>query len=159
MKKHVFLLACACLLCWSPPAWAVQVHGDPEGYLVHQMGHLFFIAALVFLLYVLVKRPPGLGKPWRQLKISLTLFLLWNIDTVIVHWLASRLPDDALLFAGGSLLDDRLLLPLAGRWLFYYLGSFDHLLCVPASWFLILSLRGFCLEATDRQNQIGIKAS
>ena len=158
MKKHAFLLACGYLLCWSPPAWAVQVHGDPEGYLVHQMGHLFFIAALVSLLCVLVKRPPGRGTPWRHLKISLTLFLLWNIDTTLVHWLAYRLPEEAFLFAGGSLFDDHLLLPLSGRWLFYYLGSFDHLLCVPASWFLIMSLRGFCVEATVRQNQTGIQA-
>lgn len=159
MKKHAFLPVCACLLCWSSPAWAVQVHGDPEGYLVHQMGHLFFIAALVSLLYVLVKRPPGRGKPWRHLKISLVLFLLWNIDTTLVHWLASRLPEEAFLPGGDSLLDDRLALPLAGRWLFYYLGSFDHLLCVPASWFLIVSLRGFCAEAAARQNQTGVQAS
>jgi len=158
MKKYVFLLACVCLLCYSPPAWAVQVHGDPEGYLVHQMGHLFFIAALVSLLYVLLKRPPGQGKPWRHLKISLLLFLFWNIDTTLVHWLAYRLSDEAFLFAGGSLLDDRLALPLAGRWLFYYLGSFDHLLCVPATWFLIMSLRGFCVEAADRQKQAGGQA-
>lgn len=157
MKRSVLPSVVFALLCRSTPAWAVQVHGGPEGYLVHQMGHLFFIAALLFLLYVLSKRPPGQGKPWRRLKISLLLFLLWNIDTTLVHWLAYRLPEEAYFASGGSLLDDRLALPVSWRWLFYYLGSFDHLLCVPASWFLILSLKGFCLEVAERQQQAEVE--
>lgn len=159
MKKTIFLLVCLLLLCWHTPAWAVQVHGDPEGYLVHQMGHFFFITALIFLLYVLIKRPPGTGKPWLYLKISLVLSLLWNVDTVLVHWLAYRLPDEAFLAQGGSLLDDRLALTAYWPWLLYYIGSFDHLLCVPASWFLTLSLRGFCAEVAGRQGQAEVKIS
>lgn len=153
MKKRPFLLGLLWLFCRPASALAVQVHGDPEGYLVHQMGHFFFVAALFFLLYVLSKRPPGLGKPWKHLKISLVLFLLWNLDTVLVHWLAYRLPEEAFLAKGGSLLDDRLALTALWPWGFYYLGSFDHLLCVPASWFLILSLKGFCAEVACRQKR------
>jgi len=152
MNRRVFSWSCALFPFWASPALAVQVHGDPEGYLVHQMAHLFFVTALLFLLHVLIKRPPGRGRPWRHLKISLLLFLLWNIDTTMVHWLAYRLPEETIL-AGTTLFDDRLRLPLSGPWLFYYLGSFDHLLCVPAGWFLVMSLRGFCAEAVSRRNQ------
>lgn len=146
-------LLAALVWAFTPaPAWAVQVHGDPEGYLVHQMAHLFFGAALVFLLYVLHQRPPGTGRPWRQLQISLLLFLLWDLDTTVVHGMATRLQDEALL-AGATLAGDQVLLPTSWPWLLYYVGSLDHLLCVPAAWFLLLSLKGLGAEVENRLRQ------
>lgn len=131
------------------PAWAVQVHGGAEGYLVHQMAHLFLAAALIFLLSLLHRRPPGTGRPWRHLKFSLLLFLLWNLDTMTVHWLASRLPESAIL-PGATPAGDRILLPADWPWLLYYAGSLDHLLCVPAAWFLLLSLKGLATTVSHR---------
>ena len=132
-------------------AWAVQLHGGAEGYVVHQMAHLFLGAALIFLLYVLHKRPPGTGSPWKHFKISLLLFLLWDLDTTAVHWLATRLPEESLVTAGPLLTGDRILLPDSWLWRFYYAGSLDHLLCVPAIWFLVLSLKGLGVEILQRQ--------
>lgn len=134
------------------PAWAVQVHGGPEGFVVHQMAHLFLGSALLFLLYFLHKRPPGTGKPWQHLKIALLLFLLWDIDTTLVHWLADQLPDEAII-TGATLAGDRIRLPDSWLWLFYYAGSLDHLLCVPAVWFLLLSLRGLGTAIAAQQGK------
>lgn len=143
------LIALAMTLAPSS-AWAVQAHGGPEGYLVHQMGHLFLGAALIFLLHLLRQRPPGTGKPWRHLQLSLLLFLLWDLDTMAIHWLTERLPNEAFI-AGATLAGDRVLLPASWPWLFYYVGSLDHLLCVPAAWFLALSLKGLGDVAATRQ--------
>lgn len=142
----VGLLAFAGSLGLPDIARAVQVHGSPEGLYVHQMGHVFFAAALVFLLRRLHSRPIGQDRAWRYFKIALIFFLLWNIDTFVVHWISSRLPDDAI-FDQGPLSRHYLSLPLDGLRLIYYLGRFDHLLCLPGMWFLVRSLQGFCAKA------------
>lgn len=132
----------------ATPALAVQLHGAPEGLYVHMLAHVFYFAALLFLLLILRKRPPGHSAAWRNFRLALVFFLLWNTDTFIVHWLASRLPDTA--FVGHSLWNHRLAGPLTpGRWI-YYLGRFDHLLCVPAMFFLVLSLRRLCHETESQ---------
>ncbi|MEW6595503.1 MAG: hypothetical protein AB1413_11605 [Thermodesulfobacteriota bacterium] len=153
-RSTLLLLAVALPWLLPAPAWAVQVHGGAEGYIVHQMAHIFLGAALLFLLLVLHRRPPGTGKPWRHLKLSLLLFLLWDIDTTLVHWLANRLPEHALLTTvGPSLVGDRILLPDSWVWYLYYAGSHDHLLCVPAIWFLVLSLKGLGASAASGGQQ------
>lgn len=148
---RAFLLALLTTIIPSP-AWAVQIHGHPEGYIVHMMAHIFFSAALIYFLYMLHKRPPGSGSAWRHLQLSLLLFLLWNIDTFTVHWLALRLPDTAIV-AGPNLTKDVLRMEISARSLLYYLGRFDHLLCVPAMWFLMCSLIDFCSEAEKKGQQ------
>ncbi|MFZ5775424.1 MAG: hypothetical protein ACOY3Z_08085 [Thermodesulfobacteriota bacterium] len=144
----------AFLLALPSQAWAVQAHGQSEGWLVHQLAHILFMIALIFLLTVLHRRPPGVGRPWKMLKLSLFLFLLWNIDTITVHWLASRLPEGAVDQCA-ELADRHIHLPASSLWLFYYMGSLDHLLCVPAIVFLFLSLRGFAAETGQPRMEDG----
>lgn len=134
------------------PAFAVQIHGAPEGLYVHMMAHVFFTAAMVYLLYILRKRPPGQGAGWTFFRYSIYFFLLWNIDTFVVHWLSIRLPDQALAEAG-SLWKHRLLLPLTLERRIYYIGRFDHVLCLPAIIFLVLSLRAFCRQAEQSRTE------
>lgn len=140
----------------AAPAWAVQVHGSPEGYLVHMMSHLFFSAALVFFLYGLHRNPPSVRRPWRYIKWSLSLFLLWNISTFTTHWLDHNFDIPAMV-AGSTLANHYLPAPFTVKKVVYYIGRFDHLLCVPAMWFLLLALRGFCrdIEAAGLGNENG----
>ena len=149
MSPTTFLLALAVLFFWPVPAMAVQVHGAPEGLYVHQMAHIFFAASLVFFLLLMRFRPIGYGKPWRWFKISLLLFLAWNIDTFMVHWLSVRMPEH-FLKTGETLADDCIVMPAGLELFVYYLGRFDHLLCVPAMWYLMRALRGFCIDAEKR---------
>ncbi|MCL7488316.1 MAG: hypothetical protein M8357_09120 [Desulfobulbaceae bacterium] len=132
-------------------ARAVQVHGSPEGLYVHQMAHLFFAAALVFLLLLIHYRPIGKGKAWGYFKLSLFFFLLWNIDTFGVHWLTLRLPEGAII-SRGSLMEHQLAGPLTLERLAYYFGRLDHLFCVPGMWFLVLSLRHFSVQSEKQEN-------
>jgi len=136
------------------PACAVQVHGAPEGLYVHMLAHVFFASALIFLLHILRRRPMGSGSAWRYFKLSLIFFLIWNVDTFLVHWLSLRLDENAII-GGSRLWHHRLAPPLDWeRWLFY-LGRFDHIFCVPAMYFLVRSLRDFCAGAEQRLGRTG----
>ncbi|MGV1097898.1 hypothetical protein ACUUL3_00615 [Thiovibrio sp. JS02] len=114
------------------------------------MAHLLFSAALVFLLYILHFRPIGTGKAWNFFKLSLLFFLAWNLNTVLVHWLSGRLPDE--YFCGSTVWERRLGPPLNREALVYYLGSFDHLLCLPGMYFLMRSLRLFGRDLERKQH-------
>jgi len=151
MKKHAFLLACVWLLCWGSPAWAVQAHGEAEGPVVHLMAHLLLLVALLLLLYVLHTRPPDTGLSWRSLKLSLLFFLLWDLDHLFIHWFAGDMYAD-IRDSGVSLVGDYFVAPRTLLNLFYYLGRFDHLLCVPALWFFTSALRDFC-EVIEKRRQ------
>lgn len=142
MKKYVFLLAGAGMLCWSGPAWAVQAHGPAEGPVVHLMAHLLLFVALLLLLYVLHTRPPDTALSWRSLKLSLLFFLLWDFDLLFIHWVAGDMHAD-IRDSGVSLVGDYFVAPRTLLNLLYYLGRFDHLLCVPALWFFANALRDF----------------
>jgi hypothetical protein len=137
----------ALLLSFLPDqAFAVQTHGDAEGYFVHQMAHVVFAAALVFLLYALWRQPIGTGRGWFFFKCSLLFFLLWNVDAFVVHDLEARLPEGALT-ESGPIWSHRLNPPYSLGKIIFYLGKFDHIFSLPAIIFLVLSLRAFCRKA------------
>jgi hypothetical protein len=139
-----YLLICVFLL--SPvEAWAVQIHGPPEGLYVNILAHIFFTSSLLFFLYWLRKHPMGGGSGWKYLKYSLLFFLFWNLDTLMVHILSIRLPEEALS-RPSQIWHHRLMPPLTWERLLYYVGRFDHLFCVPAIWFLVKSLKSFLHE-------------
>jgi len=146
MRMRWLAVLTVILALWPDEVLAVQVHGPPEGYLTHMMAHIFFSASLVFFLYILHTRPPGTGASWRNLKISLLLFLIWNVDTFTTHWLSHRLPHDAIV-EGVNLFEDFLSGPVDLKRIIYYLGRFDHLICVPAMWYLMNALALFYEEA------------
>ena len=125
-------------------AWAVQVHGPPEGLYVHQMAHASFALSMVFLLYMLHVRPLGDCAGWKYLKISVFFFLLWNIDTLIAHTLGTWLSGDAI--QGSSMLDQMLVGKKDWRLVLFYITKNDHFLCVPAMAFMFLFLRTFYTE-------------
>jgi len=131
------------VLCFPDSAFAVQIHGPPEGIIVHLMGHIFFSVALLFLIYILNKYPVDSSKAWKYLKLSIFFWLIWNLDTFVEHILALRLDKSAIII-GKHHIFSYLAGPLTlEKWL-YYLGQFDHFLCVPAMWSLSMSLRHFC---------------
>lgn len=151
MKKHIALPGFILLFFWHVPAWAVQGHGEAEGPVVHLMAHLLLGLALLLFLYVLHTRPPDAGLSWRSLKLSLLFFLLWDLDHLFVHWFAGQMYPD-LRDSGARLVEDHFAGPRSLLSVLYYLGRFDHLLCVPALWFLTTALRGFC-EAIETRLQ------
>ncbi len=138
-------------------ALAVQVHGPPEGFVVHIMGHIFFTSALVFLIYILHKYPIDNSPAWKYFKVSIFFWLIWNLDTFMVHILSIRLPKEAI-FTGSHIVYTKLKGPFDLERLMFYFGKFDHLLCVPATYCLAMSFRAFCKRVEKEQDEAGKNA-
>lgn len=128
-------------MCLPSVAWATQVHAEPEGLYSHQLGHGFFVVSMGVLVYWLRGRRLIRHRGWRYLQYSAFLFVLWNVDAIVVHALENR--DDLFMrFSEGTL--HAFLQPYPGReWvtLLFYVCKMDHLLCVPAIIFLYFALR------------------
>jgi hypothetical protein len=137
---RIFLFQC--LIFFLPGnAEATQIHPAEEGLYVHQIGHLFFILSMGFLIYRLRQRHLTREAGWRCIQYSALFFILWNVDAGIVHFFEDREDIYTIIdaahwhhwidFAGGHTSIE----------FFYYLGRMDHLLCVPAVIFLYCGLK------------------
>lgn len=129
------------LLAGVTPVWATQTHGEPEGLVVHQLSHLFFVFSMGLLIYWLRQRKLVKQKAWRYIQYGALLFILWNINTFGVHLL-----DEQVDLIRIRQLDDLHLQIDTTDWysylgVIYYIGRLDHLLCVPALFCLYLGLK------------------
>ena len=141
--KYFILPLVAVLGCLVLPeqSMALQTHSQPEGIYVHQMAHIFYIAALGYLFWD-TKRSTFSGRGWVYLRIFCVLTILWNILAFIGHEITPYLhPED---FSNTTeYLQTQLNGPLTLVKFLYYIAKLDHLLAVPAMFFLYLGLRSF----------------
>jgi len=130
----------------ADPALATQGHAGIEGVWVHQFAHLFFLFSMLLLIYWL--RQAGLVKMpgWRYIQYAALFFILWNVDTMLVHFLDEQIHAVRIEHLGNWRI--RVIAAGDGNWLaaLYYLVKLDHLLCVPAMVFLMLGLRHMLRE-------------
>ena len=123
------------------PAHATQTHGGPEGLVVHQFAHLFFIFSMGLFIYWLRKRRLVSDKGWRYIQYAALFFIFWNLDAYLSHWLSEQ----SNILTMETIQDWQFRISTAPglQWLgaIYYLTKLDHLLCVPAMLFLLLGLR------------------
>ncbi len=140
------------LVSTSRPALATQGHAGIEGVWVHQFAHLFFLFAMLLLIYWL--RRAGLVKEpgWRYIQYAALFFTLWNANAFLVHFLDEQINAIRLEHLGGW----KIHIAAAGdrTWLavFYYLIKLDHLLCVPAMICLWLGLRHMLKESPPAES-------
>lgn len=140
------------------PAWATQVHVPSEGLYVHQIGHLFFAAAMAFLIYWLRERRLVEQRGWRLIQLAACFFILWNMDAFAVHFLDGRSDLFTTIDKGTwheSIQFDQNIELLA---VLYYLGKMDHLWCAPAMIFLYFGLRSL-LEDVERGGKLSLPAA
>lgn len=135
------------LLFSAHPALATQTHGGPEGLYVHQLAHLFFIISMGSLDFWLRQRNLVLEPGWKYIQLAAILFILWNIDAMTVHFM-----DEHLQILGIRKMDfwHIRIESVQGHYslaVLYYLLKLDHLLCVPAMFFLYKGLRCFVEDA------------
>jgi hypothetical protein len=121
--------------------WALQVHGAPEGLYVHQMAHLHYIFALGYFFWD-IRRTSFTGRGWRHLQLFCLLMTLWNVIAFVGH-LAGIYLDPQVLLQTDSYLQTRLLGPITTNKILYFITRLDHLILVPALFFLFLGLRSF----------------
>lgn len=131
----------AAMLFFPDLARATQGHGGIEGVYIHQLAHVFFLISMGVLIYWLRDRGLARQSGWRLIQFSAFFFILWNLNTLLVHAL-----DDQF---------NVLQVERIGKWqiiltdqfdsdflkLVYYIAKLDHLLCVPALLFLYVGLR------------------
>ena len=93
-------------------------------------------------------------KGWRHIQVSCLLFILWNLDTLTVHWIEHTATRDMIRVIG---LDWSKHLIMTGDWRtwIYYFGKFDHVVLVPAILALLSGLRHFYRAAESRQEGNG----
>ncbi len=137
-RMSLFLLLL--ILTVSPgTAWAVQSHGAPEGLYVHQLAHIFYTAAMCYLFWG-VRQSKFESRGWRFLQIFCVLMVLWNIVAFTGHFLASYVASADFVRDGGYL-STKLQGPLTMVKRVYYFIMLDHLLSVPALFFLYLAMK------------------
>jgi len=134
------LRLCLVLALWClalpGPLHAVQTHGEPEGLYAHQMGHVAFLAAMIYIgLRIRARRGAG----WGFIRLSFIFFALWNVNAFLVHAIQASLSPDQFEGVPGGLA--QFFSPRSGVDIYFFFGKMDHLLCAPATLFLGLGLR------------------
>ena len=140
IRKVLFILVYSCIP-WigTSPALAVQEHGGAEGLYSHQIAHLIFFTAMIYLCIRLVRSGESARKGWRWIFFSALLFACWNAETFLVHQYREVLNPQALsgsffglpwTFHAHSVPD-----------LLYYLGTYDHVLSFSALLLLFIGIR------------------
>ncbi len=133
------------LVLQASPALATQGHGGIEGVYIHQLAHLFFMLSMAILIFRLRELGLVVQKGWRYIQYAAFLLILWNIDAFIVHLLDDQLRIVELTRLNAWQLEVTGPGPHLVR--FYYMARLDHLLCVPALWFLYLGLKHLLADA------------
>ena len=145
------------ILLLSGPAWATQTHGQPEGLYVHQMAHIFFIVSMGILEFWLRQRNLTNQRGWKYIQLAAVLFILWNIDASLVHFMEEHMDmlgisriDFWHLKIDNTQGQDSITL-------IYYFLKLDHLLCVPAMYCLYHGLKTI-LKSPESANGEGADA-
>ncbi len=137
MKIISALTALCLVVLQAAPALAVQHHGGTEGLVAHQIGHLLFMAGMVYLLIsTWCERHSASG--WPEFTTFLVFILLWNLLTFSGHWLAEYINPNQFQNQGGHHIYFTI---HSSADLLFYLSRLDHLLLLPALYFLFLALR------------------
>jgi hypothetical protein len=147
IRSTLFFLAPFSVMVLVPnTALATQGHGGIEGVYAHQIAHLFFIISMGGLIYWSRQRGLVRERGWQLIQLSAFFFILWNLDTFLVHLLDDQMGIIQVQRIGlwnvqlTDLYNNHALQRL------YYFAKLDHLLCVPAIVFLYLGLKRLVKE-------------
>jgi hypothetical protein len=131
-RSFMFLTAFGGIFFNPDIVMATQTHGGPEGIYAHQIAHLFYILSMGFFIHWLRERRLVEESGWRFIQYAAFFLILWNLDAFLVHLLGQVEGWSTQVNAqNGS----------NGLMELYYFAKLDHLLCVPALFFLYLGLR------------------
>jgi hypothetical protein len=158
MRSSLLIQACvviALLMAIPHPVLATQAHSDPEGVVIHQFSHVFFIFSMGILIYWLRNRKLSMAPGWREIKIAAVFLILWSADAFVAHLL-----DEQLQWVVTSRINSwtRHVETTRGgaalAW-FYYIAKLDHLLCVPGLFFLYRGLARLSADTAAKQETGG----
>ncbi len=139
-SKAIPLTMIAGLILLPLDAHAIQLHDSMQGIITHQVGHLFFLFSMVALIFTISGKGLDKQKGWRLIQYSAVLFVLWNLDTLAAHFVDNQI--NVVKMENISLTQIKVITNNNSSILawFYYILKLDHLLCVPAIFFLYKGL-------------------
>ncbi len=149
----LFLLSAIMVLSVPGEALALQVHGEPEGLYVHQMAHLHYIFALGYFFWD-IRQASFTGRGWRYLQLFCILMTCWNVIAFVGHFAGLYLEPHAF-YQTDNYLETRLLSPFTFNKYLYFITKLDHLIYVPALFFLYLGLRSFYHSVVKAEGERG----
>jgi hypothetical protein len=128
------------LILFPANAYTTQLHASSEGIITHQLGHLFFLFSMVVLIFTITGKGLDKEKGWRLIQYSAIFFILWNLDAIAAHFFDNQI--QSVKIENMSLTKMRIVTSTDSRILagVYYVLKLDHLLCVPAMFFLYKGL-------------------
>jgi hypothetical protein len=148
-KIHIhvlFLTVFLGVLLFSDYALATQGHGGIEGVYVHQLAHLFFIVSMGSLIYWLRQRGLVRESGWKYIQYSAFFFILWNLDAITIHFLDDQFDIIQTERIGVWQIQINDIFNNDHLKILYYFARLDHLLCVPAIFFLYIGLKRLLKE-------------
>ncbi len=143
------VVALVCCMLFPEKSMALQTHGEPEGIYVHQMAHILYMTAMCYL-YWDTNRSIFSGRGWTYLRIFCVFTILWNLLALVGHASTGHLHPEDFTVADGYL-SSRLNMPLTFVKIVFYTAKLDHLLAVPALFFLYMSLRSFYKDSLEEE--------
>ncbi|MDA8403342.1 MAG: hypothetical protein M0Z56_03970 [Desulfobacteraceae bacterium] len=149
MKKSDIFIATGILLFLSAvlpdDLFAIQAHGGNEGIMVHQLGHVFFLVSMGVFVYWLREGQILADAGWRYIMWFALFMGAWNLDVIAMHFLDEQAILLNVIKTGPwtVIIQSKVGAVLS---VFYYLGKLDHLICVPALFFLYLGLKRILSE-------------
>ncbi len=150
MYRRVAQVLCGliALLLFTPgTSLAFDLLWETQGSYVHQMAHIVFAVAMVFLIYE-IKGSELKGRPgFPCLFWACVLLVWWNLDAVLGHALDWTLTSPVILGQG---LDRQLLMGNWHDWGYYVTQVTHFLLPLPAFYFFYRSLKRFNQESETR---------
>jgi hypothetical protein len=119
----------AALLLLNPrPSLAIPIHGNPQGFFVHQAAHLLITWAMVFFIYTLKREGLLQFRGFRLLAWASGIFGFWSLEHFLGHFSEIYLTNPVIMGRG---LSERLLMESFNTWVYY----FTHL----DNWILVIS--------------------
>ncbi|MDY0360032.1 MAG: hypothetical protein RBR08_01115 [Desulforegulaceae bacterium] len=147
MKKttSICVITLIILILFPDTSYSIQAHGGSEGIVVHQLGHIFFLFSLLALGYWLKSKWALKGKSKLYLRLSCLFLVLWNFDVIFMHFLDEQTEIINVLRSGFEISIISTINSNSLEYL-YYFGKMDHILCVPALFFLYKGLKSIETE-------------
>lgn len=150
---RLILLSLLFLLIQPDQVMALQTHGEPTGLYVHQMAHILYSLALGYLFWD-ISRSSFTSNGWRYLLYFCVLMAIWNIIAFIGH-IAQVSITEADIDKSIGHIRSSLLAPFTFNKIVFYIAKFDHLVCVPALFFLYLGMRSFYHSTKEKDKGYG----
>ena len=126
------------ILLSGTPAYATQLHVTAEGIITHQLGHIMFLFSMGVLIFTIRGKHLNHQKGWQRIQLAAFFFILWNLDALCAHFLDNQIKlvsTTTLSFSAVRIDSSSSLI----GWMYYVL-KLDHLLCVPAMYFMYSGL-------------------